>query len=513
MMNSGSYYDFGERGAKRRDRVAEALMGQGMSTEPVGHWTQAVARALQGTLGGHIAGQDRKMEQAQEKAFQDAVGGLFQPDPVSTALAGPQPSGGGERSDGMKVIRTAGGTPFTVAAQYAPRFEGLLNDLEAGGYAIDPNQSGGFNKRNIAGTNTPSQHSFGRAVDINWNDNPRGGQGKIDPVVARELAQKYGMKWGGDWKNPDPMHFEVIRDNVPMAERGMTSAAGLTPPAAPPTAQSQPQQAVAGLQVDDRTKQYLGALMKDPRYREAGMQLINSLLKKQMGADGAEAPSTVREWEYFNKLSPEDQQRFLTMKRAEKYLDTGTGFVRPDPVTGQVAPVVNKNLAKAESQKAQGKAEGEGIASAPSEVAKAEAMLKTIQDIRNHPRRQAGTGTSAYLPSWRAQTRDFDNLVDQAKGQAFLQAFESLKGGGQITEIEGQKATQALARLQQTGSEEGFLQALTDLEEVVTAGLERARARAGQADHNGGPQAGVIEDGYRFKGGNPSDPNNWEKVQ
>ncbi len=45
--------------------------------------------------------------------------------------------------------------------------------------------------------------------------------------------------------------------------------------------------------------------------------------------------------------------------------------------------------------------------------------------------------------------RDFNAMLDQVQGGAFLQAFESLKGGGQITQIEGEKATQAIVRAQQ----------------------------------------------------------------
>jgi hypothetical protein len=37
-------------------------------------------------------------------------------------------------------------------------------------------------------------------------------------------------------------------------------------------------------------------------------------------------------------------------------------------------------------------------------------------------------------------------------------------------------------------------------------------AGMGQALPGSGPQPGHIEDGYRFKGGNPSDPNAWEHV-
>jgi hypothetical protein len=135
----------------------------------------------------------------------------------------------------LAQVRTRNGASFTVAAEHAPRFQALLDDPGWGNYQFDAAQSGGYNPRNIRGTNTPSQHAFGNAIDINWTRNARGTPGDIDPNLARSLATKHGFTWGGDWKNPDPMHFEVARNSpAPMAQRGLTSYAGLGGPPTPP---------------------------------------------------------------------------------------------------------------------------------------------------------------------------------------------------------------------------------------------------------------------------------------
>jgi hypothetical protein len=153
----------------------------------------------------------------------------------------------------LTTITTKGGARFTVAKQYAPRFEALLNDLEASGYAIDPKQSGGYNPRNIAGTNTPSQHSYGRAVDVNWTRNALGTDGDIDPALAQELSTKHGFTWGGSWKSKrDPMHFEVsdAAASPPVAQRSLVAYAGNASPVpapspAPDVAPSAPEQVPA----------------------------------------------------------------------------------------------------------------------------------------------------------------------------------------------------------------------------------------------------------------------------
>ena len=56
-------------------KMAQALMMQGMSTEPVGHWTQALARVLQGGVGGMYQAQASEGEKSRQNALAQALAG------------------------------------------------------------------------------------------------------------------------------------------------------------------------------------------------------------------------------------------------------------------------------------------------------------------------------------------------------------------------------------------------------------------------------------------------------
>lgn len=139
---------------------------------------------------------------------------------------------------GLATITAAkSGAKVHVSEKYADRFAGLIEELEAKGIEISPDmaETGGYNNRNIKGTNVKSRHAFGEAIDVNASGNAQGDAsggalakalGGADKV--RELAAKYHLKWGGDFKkNPDPMHFEVDH-SVKSEKKGVQVAAANT---------------------------------------------------------------------------------------------------------------------------------------------------------------------------------------------------------------------------------------------------------------------------------------------
>ena len=91
---------------------------------------------------------------------------------------------------------------------------------------------------------------------------------------------------------------------------------------------------------------------------------------------------------------------------------------------------------------------------------------------------------------------DFQSRFEEIKGGAFLEAFESLKGAGSISEKEGEKATTAITRMSLAQSEKEFMAAARDLQDVVRTGVKNAKNRASQAPSSAtSPPAGFVVDG------------------
>lgn len=133
------------------------------------------------------------------------------------------------------------------------------------------------------------------------------------------------------------------------------------------------------------------------------------------------------------------------------------------------------------SGKVAGESEATATVNAPAQVQKADETIRLIDAMIEHPGRETATGLSSVLDprNYVAGTdaTDFNVRRKQLEGRAFLEAFESLKGGGQITQIEGEKATQAIARLSTAQSEKAYLEALMELRGIAELAKQRARTR------------------------------------
>jgi hypothetical protein len=175
------------------------------------------------------------------------------------------------------------------------------------------------------------------------------------------------------------------------------------------------------------------------------------------------------------------------------------------PVVGaQFDPALQGNLAGAKAgATATGKAAAEAAFEAPKVVAEANEAVRLVDDLLKAPGFKQAVGASRMLGVQKipgTAARDFDIRLDQLQGKQFLQAFESLKGGGAITEIEGKKATDAIARMNASGSEAEFTKAAREFQDVIRTGAARAASRlpAGQQQPSApaaNPQKTVVRTG------------------
>ena len=105
-----------------------------------------------------------------------------------------------------------------LLVNFAAEFHTLIEPIDTGG-----SDDWGYCYRMVRGEATKlSNHSSGTAIDLNATRHALGKVGTFEagkvPMI-RALAKKYGLTWGGDYKNrKDEMHFEISIGPAKVAE-------------------------------------------------------------------------------------------------------------------------------------------------------------------------------------------------------------------------------------------------------------------------------------------------------
>lgn len=162
-----------------------------------------------------------------------------------------------------------------------------------------------------------------------------------------------------------------------------------------------------------------------------------------------------------------------------------------------VDPTVKSEMAKAG---AAGKVEGTRTANAALDLPKVTDQtayaLKLIEDLKADPAKKYSIGLPAnlHLDAIKGTPQaGFMARLEQVKGQQFLAAFESLRGGGQITNVEGEKATAAISRMKSAQNVAEFDKAADEYAIILRQGLTRAANMAKMRGTNNALPAPVGE--------------------
>lgn len=145
--------------------------------------------------------------------------------------------GKGWPTDRSADMATASGGGISIPAhkRIAPIVSWLLAETVRRGYDLDGTRDDwGYANRPIRGTQRPSNHSWGLAVDLNATANPMQSKLKTDmPRWMVGLWKSHGFDWGGDYDGrKDAMHFEFA--GTPADADRIAKTLGAAPKPKPP---------------------------------------------------------------------------------------------------------------------------------------------------------------------------------------------------------------------------------------------------------------------------------------
>jgi len=198
--------------------------------------------------------------------------------------------------------------------------------------------------------------------------------------------------------------------------------------------------------------------------------------------------------------------------RVNEGISAGNLAVNQQTLANAINPTLQATLASAKAGGTEvGKAKAQAAIALPGAIATGEEAIRKIDalvgsaPIKNAKgevivagtKPAAGFGQAVglgipglkYIPG--SSVADFNARLNEIQGGAFLQAFNTLRGGGSITEKEGEKATAAINRMSTAQSEKEFNIAAREYQDVIRTGIANAKAKA--AGGGPAPASGEID--------------------
>ncbi len=162
-------------------------------------------------------------------------------------------------------------------------------------------------------------------------------------------------------------------------------------------------------------------------------------------------------------------------------VDAEGNTYQENPVTGETRDTGRKAAVKAGAATS---SPDELISKADQGIAVLDQMVGRGEKGKNHSGFESAVGAKGLSSFFGARGKpvdgsaaaDFQALLDQVGGQAFLESRQALKGGGPITDMEGKKAQSAVTRMSTAQSEAEFKKALNEYRDFLIK--ERADAEA-----------------------------------
>lgn len=175
--------------------------------------------------------------------------------------------------------------------------------------------------------------------------------------------------------------------------------------------------------------------------------------------------------------------------------ETDTEILWTNPKTMEVVSRIDKEVYKAAMQKKEGEKEGEMVATAKAKLPTARLQvgnaIRNLDEILNDPDLDWSTGAAGIITRNTPGTpwNRVDTKIKSLEGSVFVDAYESLKGGGPITDIEGVKGTLSRAQINAQNDPEAFKKALRDARQYFVDQLSVVEATAAKGTAGADVQA------------------------